>query len=206
MKRTFTEEPQRELIEAEAIRRAQDGDATAFEYLYRSHSKRVFFICLRMLKNTSEAEDVTQQIFLSVFRKIATFRSDSAFSTWLHRVTVNAVLMRLRRKEPTEHVIDDPDNTGDGDDIVPDVGPSDASMLSAVDRLNLTRAVRKLPGHYELAFLLHDVLGYKHSEIAERFGCSVACSKSRVLKARERLRHLLLPQPAKQLNERRGIA
>ncbi len=195
MKCTYTE---RELTEPEAIRRAQHGDATAFEYLYNQHSKRVYFICLRMLKNTSEAEDVTQQIFLSVFRRLATFRGDSAFSTWLHRVTVNAVLMRLRRKEPTETANDGRDDKSEGNDIVGDVGPSDTSMRSAVDRVNLTRAVRKLPGHFKLAFLLHDVMGYQHSEIAEGFGCSIPCSKSRVLKAHRRLRRLLHPQPAEQ--------
>jgi RNA polymerase sigma factor (sigma-70 family) len=99
---TLTQEPRRELTEPEAIRRAQDGDATAFEYLYKSHSKRVYSLCLQMLKNTSDAEDLTQQIFLRLFRKIGTFRRDSRFSTWLHRVAVNAVLMHLRRKRPAE--------------------------------------------------------------------------------------------------------
>src|SRR5215468_2937612 len=88
-----------ELSEPEAILRAKDGDASAFEYLYKAHSKRVFSICLRMLKNTSEAEDLTQQVFLRLFRKIGTFRGDSSLSTWLHRVTVNAVLMHLRQKK-----------------------------------------------------------------------------------------------------------
>src|SRR5213080_4765405 len=102
MRRTFTEEPRRELTEPEAIRRVQHGDAAAFEYLYKEHSKRVYSVCLRMLKNTPDAEDLTQQIFLRVFRKIGTFRGDSCFSTWLHRVAVNAVLMHLRRKKPDE--------------------------------------------------------------------------------------------------------
>src|SRR5438034_8447492 len=102
MRHTLTEEPKRELTEPEAIRRAQDGDAAAFEYLYKGQSKRVYSLCLRMLKNTSDAEDLTQQIFLRVFRKIGTFRGDSCFSTWLHRVAVNAVLMHLRRKRAPE--------------------------------------------------------------------------------------------------------
>ena len=97
MSPTFTEETQ-----PEAIRRAQDGDAAAFEYLYKANGKRVYSLCLQMLKNTSDAEDLTQQIFLRLFRKIGTFRRDSRFSTWLHRVAVNAVLMHLRRKRSAE--------------------------------------------------------------------------------------------------------
>jgi len=79
-----------------------ESDATAFEYLYNSHSRRVYSLCLRMIRITAEAEDLTQQAFLQVFRMIGTFRADSAFSTWLHRLTVNIVLMHLRRKTPKE--------------------------------------------------------------------------------------------------------
>ena len=85
MRRTFVEETKGELTEAEAIRRAQGGDAAAFEYLYSSRSRHVYNLCLRMVRNTNDAEDLNQQIFLQVFRKIATFRGDSSFSTWLHR-------------------------------------------------------------------------------------------------------------------------
>src|SRR5579862_901270 len=89
----------RDLPEAEAIRRAQEGDLEAFELLYRLHSGRVYSLCLRMMKgNTSEAEDLTQEVFLRLFHKISTFRAESAFSTWLHRLTFNLVLMRLRRR------------------------------------------------------------------------------------------------------------
>jgi RNA polymerase sigma-70 factor (ECF subfamily) len=102
MRRTAPAAAKHELTEPEAIRRAQDGDATAFEYLYNSHSRRVYGLCLRMIRNTAEAEDLTQQAFLQVFRKIGTFRGDSVFSTWLHRLTVNIVLMHLRRKTPKE--------------------------------------------------------------------------------------------------------
>ncbi|HEX2715640.1 MAG TPA: sigma-70 family RNA polymerase sigma factor, partial [Candidatus Acidoferrales bacterium] len=84
--------------EAEAIRQAQRGDANGFELLYRLHSSRVFALCLRMLKNNAEAEDMTQETFLTVFRAICTFRGHSAFSSWLHRVAMNCVLMHIRRK------------------------------------------------------------------------------------------------------------
>jgi hypothetical protein len=102
MRRTAPAAAKHELTEPEAIRRAQDGDATAFEYLYNSHSRRVYSLCLRMIRNRAEAEDLTQQAFLQVFRKIGTFRADSVFSTWLHRLTVNIVLMHLRGKSPKE--------------------------------------------------------------------------------------------------------
>jgi len=145
MNHTCTEEPKHQLTEQEAIWRAQDGDAGAFEYLYKSHSKHVYSVCMRMLKNTSDAEDLTQQVFLRLFRKIGTFRGDSSFSTWLHRVTVNAVLMHLRRKkaaEPFEH--SSHHGTTSGDDPR-ELGPGDTSMLGAIDRMNLTRAIRQLP-------------------------------------------------------------
>ena len=192
---TFIEEPKQKLPMAEAIRRAQDGDANAFEYLYNSHCKRVYGICLRMLRNKSDAEDLTQQVFLRVFQKIGTFRGDSSFSTWLHRVTVNAVLMHLRRKRPQELHLDDqkpapPDSEGPHE-----FAPDDVSMPDTIERLNLSRAIRKLPPGYKRLFLLHDVMGYEHSEIAELVGCSVGCSKSQVHKARKRLRQSLQPQP-----------
>ena len=112
MRRTAPAAAKHELTEPEAIRRAQDGDATAFEYLYNSHSRRVYGLCLRMIRNTAEAEDLTQQAFLKVFRKIGTFRGDAVFSTWLHRLTVNIVLMHLRRKTPKEVLFAGSDQPG----------------------------------------------------------------------------------------------
>jgi RNA polymerase sigma-70 factor, ECF subfamily len=97
----------RELSEAEAIQRAQQGDAEAFERIYRLHNRRVYALCLRMVGNTAEAEDLTQEAFLQLFRKIGTFRGESAFSTWLHRLAVNVVLMRLRKKTLAETSLDE---------------------------------------------------------------------------------------------------
>src|SRR5262245_54380857 len=102
---TVDKPPRLSLTAAEAIQRAQNGDAAAFEYLYRSHSRHVYGVCVRMLRNSADAEDMTQHVFLQMFRKIGTFRGDSEFSTWLHRVTVNAVLMHLRRKKATEMLV-----------------------------------------------------------------------------------------------------
>jgi RNA polymerase sigma-70 factor (ECF subfamily) len=98
------------LSEAEVIQRAREGDRTAFEFLYRLHSGRVYAVCLRMVAEPTEAEDLTQEVFLLLFRKIHTFRGESAFSTWLHRLAVNLVLMRLRKKSlPTVSIEAAPD-------------------------------------------------------------------------------------------------
>jgi RNA polymerase sigma-70 factor (ECF subfamily) len=144
-----------------------------------------------MIRNPAEAEDLTQQTFLQVFRKIGTFRGESGFSTWLHRVTVNIVLMHLRRNKPTEALLEDLDRPGSDSESRPEYGTSDTSMLGVIDRLNLRRAIRKLPSGYKRFFLLYDVLGYEHHEIAQRLGCSTGCSKSQLHRARKQLRRLL---------------
>jgi RNA polymerase sigma-70 factor, ECF subfamily len=181
----------RDMTEAQAIRQAKDGDAAAFEYLYRAHCKRVYGLCLRMIKNPAEAEDLTQQAFLQVYRKLGTFRGESGFSTWMYRVTANVVLMHLRRKKPTETLAEDLDRPSSNGEVSCEYGSSDTSMLGAVERLNLKRAIRKLPAGYKKLFLLHDVFGYKHNEIAGLLGCSTGCSKSQLHKARKQLRRLL---------------
>lgn len=180
-----------ELTEAEAIRQAQAGDPVAFEFLYKKHSRHVYSLCLRMIRNPTEAEDLTQQAFLQLFRKIGTFRGDSGLSTWLHKVTVNVVLMHIRRKKPTEVLVEDLDRHIANDEVPRELGSEDKSMLGAVDRISLLRALRKLPSGYKKLFLLHDVIGYEHHEIAQMLGCSLGCSKSQLHRARRRLRLLL---------------
>jgi RNA polymerase sigma-70 factor (ECF subfamily) len=191
MAKFIVSQTKNDLTEAEAIRQTRDGDAAAFEYLYQAHCRRVYGLCLRMTKNPAEAEDLTQQAFLQVFRKIGTFRGEAGFSTWLYRVTVNVVLMHRRRKKPTELFAEawNPADTDGGDSR--ELGAGDPSMLGAIDRLNLKRAIRKLPSGYRRFFLLHDVIGYQHNEIAGLLGCSTGCSKSQLHRARKRLRHLL---------------
>jgi RNA polymerase sigma-70 factor (ECF subfamily) len=180
-----------ERSEGDAITRAQRGDREAFESLYKAHSKRVYSVCLRMIRNPAEAEDLTQQVFLQLFRKIGTFRGESGFSTWLHRVTVNVVLMHLRRKRLKEIPIEDPNRPGSDHEEVREQCRSDSSMFSAIERLNLKRAISKLPPGYKRQFLLSDLLGYEHSEVAKHLGCSIGCSKSQLHKARKRLQRLL---------------
>jgi len=177
--------------EAQAIQQAKAGDPVAFERLYKRHCRQVYSLCLRMIRNPAEAEDLTQQAFLQVFRKIGTFRGDSGLATWMYRVTVNVVLMHLRRRKPTEVLIEDLDSHIANDDLPREFGSQDKSMLGAVDRINLLRALRRLPAGYKKLFLLHDVIGYEHHEIAELLGCSLGCSKSQLHRARKRLRSLL---------------
>lgn len=180
------------MSEAEAIQRAQRGDAQAFEFLYRLHNRRVYALCLRMLGNPSDAEDLTQEAFLQLFRKISTFRGESAFSTWLHRLAVNVVLMRLRKKSLPTDSLDEPSEP-DEETSGPrrDVGAPDLRLAGSIDRVNLQRCVEQLPPGYRAVFVLHDVQGYEHNEIAKIMGCSIGNSKSQLHKARMRLRELL---------------
>jgi len=178
------------LSEAEAIERAKQGDAEAFEALYNLHKRRVYSLCLRMTANTAEAEDLTQEAFLQLFRKIGTFRGESAFSTWLHRMSVNVVLMRLRKKGLNLVPIEDPIETEE-ETPKKELGAADASLAGSIDRLNLDRAIQALPPGYRTIFVLHDVEGYEHNEIADLVGCSIGNSKSQLHKARMKLRELL---------------
>jgi RNA polymerase sigma-70 factor, ECF subfamily len=182
----------RDLPEAEAIRLAQQGDAAAFEHLYRLHCRRVYCLCLRMVSNTSEAEDITQDIFLQLFRKIHTFRGSSAFSTWLYRLTVNMVLMSFRKRKCTQVSIDSSSTSCEGDASAPiEIGEEDVTLAETINRMSLQKALNQLPDGYKQMFILHDVEGYEHNEIARILGCSIGNSKSQLHKARQRLRELL---------------
>jgi RNA polymerase sigma-70 factor (ECF subfamily) len=176
----------------EAIRLAQQGDAAAFETIYQMHSRRVYSLCVRMVGDPVEAEDLTQEAFLQLFRKIHTFRGESAFASWLHRLTANIVLMRFRKKRPVAVSLDElirPDN--EKERPVLELGTPDLRLTGLFDRVNLHAALEQLPHGYKHMFLLHDVHGYEHNEIATMLGCSVGNSKSQLHKARKRLRELL---------------
>lgn len=171
----------------ELAQRAAAGDAAAFEQLYRLHHRRVYSLCLRMLQNEAEAEDLSQEVFVQLLRKVGMFRGDSAFTTWLHRLTVNQVLMYFRKKgvrlERT---------TEDGELPVQVVaGTQDAGRMPVVDRIALDRAVAQLPPGYRAVFILHDVEGYEHEEVARALGIAAGTSKSQLHKARMKLRAIL---------------
>jgi RNA polymerase sigma-70 factor, ECF subfamily len=177
--------------EAEAIERARQGDEEAFQALYDRHKRRVYSLCLRMTANTAEAEDLTQEAFLQLYRKIGTFRGESAFSTWLHRLSVNVVLMHLRKKNLPVVSLDETTQVSEEDSPKKDFGAEDIALAGSIDRLQLQRAVENLPPGYRTIFVLHDIEGYEHNEIADIVGCSIGNSKSQLHKARMKLRDLL---------------
>lgn len=176
---------------ADMIMRAQKGEEGAFEALYQGHKKRVYSLCLRMTGNTAEAEELTQEVFLLLFRKIHTFRGDSAFSTWLHRLAVNIVLMRMRKKRVIETPLEDNARKEEFDAPPRQFGAPDLALMGSIDRLNIQRAVAQLPRGYRQVFVLHDVQGYEHHEIAALLDVSIGNSKSQLHKARMKLRKLL---------------
>lgn len=179
---TNTVVPDFELTQA-----AAKGDMGAFETLYERHYRRVYSLCLRMMANATEAEDLTQEVFVQLFRKLGSFRGESQFTTWLHRLTVNQVLMHFRKKGvKVEQTTDE----GEMTDVV-QAGTERPSSMPVVDRIALDRAIALLPPGYRTVFVLHDVEGFEHEEIGTLLGCSVGTSKSQLHKARMKLRTLL---------------
>jgi RNA polymerase sigma-70 factor (ECF subfamily) len=172
------------------VKRAQCGDSDAFASLFHAHKAKVYSVCLRMTNNTAEAEDLTQDAFLQVFRKLATFRGDSALSTWLYRIAVNTVLMHFRKKALKQVSLDEP-YSQDAKVVRREYGSRDDRLAGSVDRIALARAIKELPDGYRTIFLLHEVEGYEHQEIAELLDCSVGNSKSQLHKAKLRIRELL---------------
>jgi RNA polymerase sigma-70 factor (ECF subfamily) len=184
---TVTAEQRQTASDLELIRAASAGDAEAFEELYKQHHRRVYSLCLRMVGNPSVAEDMTQEVFLQLYRKLSSFRGDSAFTTWLHRLTVNQVLMHFRKRGvKLEHTSEEGDFTN-----VVETPLQSTRRISLIDRLALDKAIAELPPGYRAIFVLHDVEGYEHGEIADMLNISVGTSKSQLHKARMRLRELL---------------
>jgi RNA polymerase sigma-70 factor (ECF subfamily) len=178
--------------EREALRRARRGDPDAFEWLYHQHSPRVYSLCLRMAKNPTQAEDLTQETFLAVFRGMRHFRGQSAFATWLHRVTRNTVLMFFRKKRLKETSLEEITDRQKEDGLPQkDWGTPDLHLEGIADRLLLQGAIAKLSATLRKALLLHDVHGYEHPEIAELLGRATGTSKSQLHKARQHVRETL---------------
>ncbi len=146
-----------------------------------------------MTKDIAEAEDLTQEAFLQVFRAIGSFRGDAAFATWLYRVAVNTVLMKLRRrKSPPPLSLDQP--VSPDSSLRPEFGQSDPALEGAIDRIALRRAIQELPEGCRTVFALHEVEGYQHQEIAQLLCCSIGNSKSQLHKAKFKMRDLLFPK------------
>lgn len=176
---------------AELIAGARRGEEKAFETLFHQNKQRVYSLCLRITRNTADAEELTQEAFFQAFRKIHTFRGESAFSTWLHRLTVNIVLMRLRKNRVSEMSLEGSVEKEEFDRPQREFGAPDLTLTGSIDRLQIERAVAQLARGYRQIFVLHDVQGYKHHEIAALLGVSVGNSKSQLHKARTKLRTLL---------------
>lgn len=171
--------------------RVASGDEYAFEEIYRIHHRRVYGLCLRMTQNVAEAEDITQEVFILLHRKAGSFRGESQFNTWLYRLTVNQVLMRFRKSKARR------EDALEGVEARPaeafGAGRHGAAQL--VDRIALDSALAQLPPGYRAAFVLHDVEGYEHEEVAQILGCAVGTSKSQLHKARIKLRKILARRP-----------
>lgn len=180
-----------------AIRSFNQGDMQSFELIYRSYCEFVRRICLRMLRDPTEAEDATQDVFVCVFRKINTFRGESAFSSWLYRLTTNSVLMRFRKNKHKKAWISLEEHREEEAASWSKMGGRDMRLSSLLDRIDIQTAIDVLPDGYKSAFVLHEIQGYDHHEIAKMFGHSAGNSKSQLHKARVRLRKLLSGMPKK---------
>jgi RNA polymerase sigma-70 factor (ECF subfamily) len=174
----------------ELSQKSASGNIAAFEVLYERYHRRTYSLCLRMTNSQTEAEDLTQEVFIQLFRKIGSFRGASAFSTWLHRLTVNQVLMHFRKRSvKSEKTSEDGEMP---DQIVS--GTENPSKMPIVDRIALNNAIALLPNGYRSVFVLHDIEGYEHEEVARIMGISVGTSKSQLHKARLKLRGLIVKQ------------
>ncbi len=193
------------LTEKEAIDLLRNGDPAGFEFLYHAHKRRVYNLCLRLAGNQAVAEELMQESFLLVFRRINTFRGDSAFTTWLHRVTMNVAFMYIRQQRSRLTPQVSLEETGPDDSLYERVGADDSVLSQSIDRITLENAIRELPPGYRIVLVLHDIEGYEHQEIADLLNCSIGNTKSQLHKARLKLRGLLKSGRARRSAEERKL-
>ncbi|HXJ97064.1 MAG TPA: RNA polymerase sigma factor [Terriglobia bacterium] len=190
-------------LEHDLIAGAQAGNESAFAALFEKHKRVVYSLSLRILRVPADAEDVTQDVFLLLFRKISMFRGESAFSTWLYRLATNVALSRLRRSDMKNRSWETEDSrAGRASEVR--AGAPDPRLRHCVDRLTLEQAISGLPSNYQSVFALYVVHGYKHREIAKMLNCSISNSKSQLHKARQVLRAKLRSQASKRTVLRAG--
>jgi RNA polymerase sigma-70 factor (ECF subfamily) len=165
---------------------AAAGDRHAFERLYKAHVNRVFTLCTRMCGSRVRGEELTQDVFVRTWEKLPQFRGESTFSTWIHRIAVNIVLTDRKNEGRARRRMKEDDEDG-GEDIFAPAAfvPRDA------DRMDLAAAIETLPRGARQIFVLHDVEGYKHEEIAELCGITAGGSKAQLHRARLLLREAL---------------
>ena len=182
------------------VERCRGGDLAAFEELYRTHAGKLFSVACRMLGNPADAEDLLQEIFLSAHRKLDGFRGESALGTWLYRLATNHCLDYLRSRAARTNQLTDALDDERGEFQAGSHGLAE----QAVTRMDLERALARLPEGCRAAFVLHDVQGLEHREVAQALGIAEGTSKSQVHKARLRLRALLLEERVLPERDARG--
>ncbi len=165
----------------------KNSDPKAFEELYRRHHRQVYSLCLRRMHNPDDAEDLTQEVFIQVHRKLSSFRGDAAFTTWLYRLTVNQVLMHYRKA----HIKKERQTCTLGESELKLLEKNGANFTYPDQPLLIKDALRKLADGYLRVYILHDVMGYEHEEVSEMLGIKIGTSKSQLFKARLRLRKLV---------------
>jgi RNA polymerase sigma-70 factor (ECF subfamily) len=183
----MTTEPR--TADADLASRLREGDVTAYEELYRRHGARLYNLACRMLGQAADAEDLLQDTFLQVFRRIDTFKGDAALGTWLYRMAMNLCLDRLRSKAGRADR-----QTASIEDVREWRFAGRGTLDGGVKRIDLERAIARLPDACRAAFLLHDVEGFEHQEVGRMLGVSDGTSKSQVHKARMRIRAFLLSE------------
>jgi len=179
-----------------------DEEQKLFQELYQAHHRRVYSTCLRMTRDISEAEDLTQEVFVHLFRAIGSFRGEAAFTTWLHRLTINHVLMHFRKCKVRS------ERTTEGGELPVQVvaGSNDHKRMNIIERILLSEVIAKLPEGYRDALVLHDIEGLEHKEIAKMRGRTEGTSKSQLYKARRMLRALITQPGPNQVALGRSLA
>lgn len=171
------------------VERSRNGDGAAFEEIYRLHAGRVYNLACRLTGSVADGEDLLQDIFVAVYRKLGSFKGESALGTWIYRLATNQCLDFLRSRQGKARQVTDPLETEPA-------APTPSTRPLQADRLDLERAIAQLPPGYRAAFVLHDVEGFEHAEIGQLLGIAEGTSKSQVHKARLRIREYLTSRPS----------
>ena len=182
---------QSRMMITETVRRAQTGDHDAFERLYAKHSPLIRNLCLRLTRDQATADDLTQEAFLQVHRKLGLFRGDAGFATWVYRIAYNLALLKFRKRCSAVVALEDLQSEEDDWREPTCLSCHDGQLEGTVDRIALTRAIEILPAKARMVFELKELDGFEHHEIARIMNCSIGTSKSQLFRAKERIRRNL---------------
>lgn len=178
-------------VRDEIVLRAQSGDTEAFAELYALYRMKIYRLCFKMTRNDADAEDLTQETFVKVLRRIGSFNGESQFSTWLSRIAINVTLMKFRRKDSKKHESIDELIETDSGALQRHIAVTDAHQAFAVERIAFKRALAQMSAEDRTILYLRDVEGYQCWEIARMLEITVAATKSRILRARKEVLFLL---------------